>query len=560
MVTAVDPHTHHVGGLFRGRRLWWILLVLALVAPWWNIPRDQADSAGMLAHLHGLFVDGDLLFDDDYAALGMSPLFAFVTDEGLVSNHWPAGATWLQAPGYALGLLAARILAALGIGDGSALGVVPVLGVRAWAMLVLMGMAWAVARLLSASQPDPESAGARRVGLLGSVLFVVGTPVLYYATEAPLRPHLWGAACTLAMVAVWWRRWPSEPWARTLALASLAGLATYVRPQLAPLWLLVAHDAWPGPDRWRRIVVGGLAFAPWPLAHLRTQLWMYGDGLSGYAGDVTHHPAAFLTSTHHGVLTWCPVLALAAVALGLAVARRQRGAWLVLGLVVMQVWLDSGMRSIEARSVLGTRTWAGGVSFGPRKLVDVLPLLLPAAGALAAEARERGLGRMLAVVAGLLGIPTLLLHLSAWLDPGATTGGIMDAEVYAQALARPGSGGAWTQAWTQRDLPWAVPLVVSFTVVGGVLALAAAAVALGRRQPTTPARRVVGGATLAGLLLVHGWLGVVIVRSDAAREAEPERMLRAAARMTPAHLATVRRIPLHHAELRRRLGPGAAPP
>ena len=96
MVTAVDPDTRRPRALFPGRRAWLVVLALcALTAPWWNIPRDQADSAGMLAHLHALFVDADLLFDDDYAALGMSPLFAFVTDEGVVSNHWPAGASWL---------------------------------------------------------------------------------------------------------------------------------------------------------------------------------------------------------------------------------------------------------------------------------------------------------------------------------------------------------------------------------------------------------------------------------------------------------------------------------
>ena len=78
-----------------------VLVLLAVCAPWFNIVRDNADSAGMLAHLHGLFVDADLLYDDEYRALRVTPTFTFVTAEGVVSNHWPAGASWLQARMYA---------------------------------------------------------------------------------------------------------------------------------------------------------------------------------------------------------------------------------------------------------------------------------------------------------------------------------------------------------------------------------------------------------------------------------------------------------------------------
>ncbi|MCH9681652.1 MAG: hypothetical protein K0V04_09480, partial [Deltaproteobacteria bacterium] len=314
--------TRPPGRLFpaSGRRVGLVLValtVLALAAPWWNIPGDQADSAGMLAHLHALFVDADLLYDDEYAALRMSPLFAFVTDEGVVSNHWPAGATWLQAPGYGLGIVGAKLSAALGVGKGSSLGGVVVLGVRTWAVLVLLGLAYAVARLVAATMPE-DDAGARRAGWVTAAVMVVGTPLLYYATEAPLRPHLWGAVSCLAAVALWWRADWGAPRARTIALASAVGLATYVRPQLGPLVLLVAHDAWGGPRRWHRMALGAAVFVPWPLLHLRTQYWMYGDQLADYAGSVSHHLGALLGSTHHGVVPWCPVLVLGAVALVLA--------------------------------------------------------------------------------------------------------------------------------------------------------------------------------------------------------------------------------------------------
>src|SRR5690606_15216037 len=85
------------------RRLPQVLAAIALsifATPVCQIPQDNADGAGMVAHLRGFFRDGDLLYDDDYRALQMSPLFAFVGREGWVSNHWPVGATWLQAPGF----------------------------------------------------------------------------------------------------------------------------------------------------------------------------------------------------------------------------------------------------------------------------------------------------------------------------------------------------------------------------------------------------------------------------------------------------------------------------
>ena len=53
----------------------WILCLAALGLPWLQISVDNADGAGMLAHLHAFWTDGDLLYDDEYRALRMLPLF-----------------------------------------------------------------------------------------------------------------------------------------------------------------------------------------------------------------------------------------------------------------------------------------------------------------------------------------------------------------------------------------------------------------------------------------------------------------------------------------------------
>jgi len=531
-----------------------LLFVAAVAAPWFNIPRDQADAAGMLAHLHGHFVGADLLYDDEYAALGMSPLFAFVTDEGVVSNHWPSGATWVQAPGYGLGLLAARVLEALGVGKANALGVMPLLGVRAWAMVVLAACSWVVFRCFA------RAGRSTSAGIVAAACVVLGTPLFYYASEAPLRPHLWGFAATLAFTALWATPRFGPANARAVALGALAGVAAAIRPQLAVLFVLVVHDAWSDPtDRWRRIGLAALAFAAWPLLHLRMQIWMYGPKLGEYSQPVTHHLYAFLLSPYHGALTWCPVLVLGLAAVGLGASTRQRGALLVALIVIQQLWLDAGMREIEPYRVLGTRTWAGGVSFGPRKLVDILPLLLPAAAWLVAEAKRRGWQRWLAALALALAMPTMLLHVAAFVSPEQTTGSILDGRGLLDAFGLVLDGEAWTLALEQRALPIAVPLVVGGVVAVPLTLALLRVAAVARQLDPLPALRLVAAAVLGVAVLAHLWSTVLQVRSDAMLVDEPDRMTHARDRMHPAHEATVARIAAHHATLRAILGDDAAP-
>lgn len=539
-----------------------MLVGLAVCAPWTNIPRDQADSAGMLAHLHAYFVDGDLLYDDEFRRLNLSPLFAFVTDQGVVSNHWPAGATWLQLPGYALGVTAARVLEALGVGKASALGVAAVLGLRAWAGLVLGMMLWAIARLTM------RAGGSARLGALVAGAYALGTPLLYYALESPLRPHLWGAACVLGLVVVWHDRTiaADRPVARTLLLALLVGLATAIRPQLAPLVMLPIHDAWTDEDararalRPRRIAVALAGSAVWPLLHLRTQLWIYGGGVSDYAGEVTVHLRHFLLSPHHGALIWCPVLGIAALAVGRAAWLRQRGAVLIAILLVHQVWLDAGMRAIEVESVLGTRTWAGGTSFAPRKLLDVVPLTLPAVVGLVRDGRSTRWGTPLVVATVIACVPTTLLHAAAYVAPEATTGSLIGSmSALTEVMVLPLSGPRWSSALQARALPGLVPLVIT-AVVTIPLMVVGWRIAVGLRPASASARLDLGlAALIGGAFVAHAWLSVMQVRSDAAMLDEPERMTRAAAQLDPRHRATVALIPQHHQRLRAVLGEGAAP-
>jgi len=531
------------------RRTWLAIVVLVLAVPWCNIPRDQADDAGMLAHLHGVFVGFDLLYDDEYVALRMSPLFAFVTETGWVSNHWPMGATWLQAPGYLLGVAAARVLAWLGLGKGDPLGVVALLGVRAWAVLVLGAMVVAMVRMTR------QAGGSGRAGAAVAAIAVLGTPMLHYAIEAPLRPHLWGCAVVLALVHAW-RSPASTGLVRVALVGALAGLATCIRPQLAPLVLLAVHAAWGTQPRARALVVALASFAPWPLLQLRVMLAMYDTALPSIDG-VTHHLVAFLASPHHGVLTWTPVFAVGLAAMGRAAWRREPGAWILLVLVVHQIWIDAGTREITPFTVLGTRTWAGGNGFGARKLLDVVPLLLPAAASVAtADVRVR---RGFAGLAAIAVIPTALLHVAAIVDPIRTTGTLHDGSGLVALFALPWQPEAWAAALQQRALRLAVPLVVGLVVVAPLAAVAF--VAARRVERLDPARRlrlaaigVIGLAVVANL-----WTSVLVVRTEAALAEDPARIERVRAPWAAAHRAVVARIPGEQARMRAILGGHAVP-
>lgn len=543
-------------------------------APWYAIPTDNADGAGMVAHLHALFESRELLYGDEYRALGMSPLFAFVTERGVVSNHWPAGASFVQAPGWLLGRGAASMVVGEGISERAATWILPVLGVRVWACLAL---AWLLGRVFVWLEGRGFGRGGATLIVVASLL---GTPLLYYATEAPQRPHLWGAI-VVAVLTMRWLDALEDPRDRGLAepmlLASLAGLAAAIRPQLAPLCLLVAVERWyasadlPPGQRARTLARHGgataLAWAVWPLVVFAMQRWMYGDFTAHASGAaLTHHVRAFLLSTHHGALIWCPVLVLGALGLAIGATERQRGAIVLIVLLAVQVWLNAGTRELEPYAVLGTRTWAGGTAFGPRKLVDATPLMLAGVVWIDRWVAEQGQAaarwrRRLAVATGLAIVPTTLLAVAAWLDPNVTST-VLDGERFAIALSLPFDPENWTAAAKRRALPHRVPLTFAL-VVGLPLASLIAWDLRARLQPTAtnaPAElgsaRVwsMAAATIVAGLLANAWVLGLRARSDAQRR-QPDFDV-GLPHPSPAHEQTVAAIPAHQALLRRRLGDG----
>lgn len=507
-------------------------LVLVFAWPWWRIPIDNADTAGMVAHHETLWWDQDLLYDDEYEGLAMSPMFAFVhPDTGLVSNHWPSGAVWLQAPGYLLGAAAAEIAIVQGWVGPGARRVFPLLGVRAELVALLaLVFGWAFWRLRTRFAAS-NLWGAGVVGLLG-------TPAFYYVVEAPMRPHAWGMLVTLIVVVIWLddptsndieginapqgalsravslkhRQPPTSPTTlsagqlRALLLGGAVGLATSIRPQLATLVVLVIEDqirrARPAADvdaevPARRIFGavdvrqllqhGALAAAAFCLLaslgarHLfATQGWGL---LKSPTQPLTHHVMAFLFSTHHGVVVWMPLSLLGAAALGFTVVRRDRGALLIGLLLAHQVWLDASSRPIGVYEVMSSRTWAGGTGFAGRKLLDVAPLLLPAV--LSSLERLTVQGRRIAVFAGGLAcVPTVLLTVALIRLPTLASD-VLDAAGLRTAMVGALGVGTLAAELDVRRLPLSASLLLGAVAVLPWLVLV---VVLVRRGASTQQR------------------------------------------------------------------------
>ncbi len=573
--TRSEKHTDESSSVFRSgparvfAGLLLVVLLVAISAPWTLIPSDNADGAGMRAHLHALFEARELLYDDEYAQLRMSPLFAFVTDEGLVSNHWPIGASFVQAPGWLLGRLAGSALLGsegVRISERAATWDIPLLGLRSFAILVLVWIGVVVFRWL-----EPQV--GRATAAIGLAAMLLGTPLIYYAAEAPERPHLWGFCAVTLLTMRWFSLVDGDAQPRgrlrdALELSVYAGLATAIRPQLAVLALLVAHERFVASrglatrERLSLILRHGLAcaaaFVVWPLLVVGMQLWMYG-GLSDYQGEVSHHLRAFLLSTHHGALVWCPVLVIGLLGLAIGAARRELSAALLIAVLVIQIWLDAGTREIQPYAVLGTRTWTGGTSFGPRKLLDAMPLLLPGVVWMHRWLAEQDPGerrrwqRRLSIATILAVIPTVLLLAAAWLDPKVCSD-VLDGERLLNAMTLPFDVDSWTRMFARRDVPIRITLTVA-GLVGLPLAIGLVAALFGRRSTERPRASWAWLLVLGYGVAANAWVLVLQHRTDAMVVEQPERIAAARGRMNPWHELMVREIPRHQALLDARLGP-----
>jgi hypothetical protein len=195
----------------------------------------------------------------------------------------------------------------------------------------------------------------------------------------------------------------AEPDARPVRAAgagALLGVAGWARPQLAPIVLVLAVSMI---ARWgRRGVIGLVPIAAAMLLAIGINVAWFGTALGGMASLETLHPlvhaasgsvsttpwtsaAGLLVSPSRGLLVFSPIVAFAA--LGIPVALGE-------GWGSDLPWCLAAAAA-EFVPYSFYQVWWGGHTYGPRYMIDVLPLLVPvAAAAFQALARRRAVAAL----------------------------------------------------------------------------------------------------------------------------------------------------------------------
>ena len=321
-------------------------------------PVVQGDGVNYFAYLHSLVVDRDLDFRDEYraamaAGISVDPtLTSTPTVTGLVANFQPVGAAVMAFPFYA---------AALAIHPSGE----PQFG-RGFVMAFsVASLFYGLLALALSARLAAASTGSRNAALAVAGIAALTTPLAFYLLYDPSYSHTFSAFAVSAFVLVWWRGREQRGTAGWFALGLLGGLLGLVRIQDAPLAAIALIDL--PRARWRAWpFIPGLALAFGP--QLLVEHTLFGTWLP-------YRPAAFapsfwpghymdvLVSTHDGLLTWSPIFALAA--LGLLLLPDRRLALAALFAFVVELAIEGSAPD-----------WWGGLAFGMRRFLDLLPFVI----------------------------------------------------------------------------------------------------------------------------------------------------------------------------------------
>ena len=345
-------------------------------------PVVQGDGVNYFAYLHSLAVDHDLDFRDEYraamlAGISVDPtLTATPTVTGLVANFQPVGAAVLAFPFYA---------AALAIHPSG----VPQFGSGFVTAFTVASLFYGLLALALSARLAAASTGSRHAALAAAGIAVLTTPLAFYMLYDPSYSHTFSAFAVSAFVLVWWRGRERRSPAGWFALGLLGGLLGLIRIQDAPLAAIALIDlpraGSQGPDETKFLgvlqqawpFVPGLALAFGPqllIEHTLFGTWLPYRPAAFAPSFWPGHYADVLVSTHNGLLTWSPVFALAALGLFLLPDRRLALA----GLFAFAVELV-----IEGSAP----DWWGGLSFGMRRFLDLLPFVVVGLAELARRAQ-----------------------------------------------------------------------------------------------------------------------------------------------------------------------------
>ncbi|MBE3135698.1 MAG: hypothetical protein IMZ55_19690 [Acidobacteria bacterium] len=374
------------------------------------------DAGHYYVYLRSAVFDRDLHFRNDYIRLyglkGGEEDTEWVyrpTATGHVRNMMAIGVPILWAPLFlcvTLGVAAARLFGSAYPLDG--FGAIFQASAGFSGILAATIGAWLTWRLVA------RLYGAR-IAIWSTLAVWLGSSAIYYSMISPTYSH----AASMLVLSAFFFRWATSfsrqtCW-RFAQLGSLIGLATLVRWQdavflIVPFVDVIWHARVVEPGRparvnWQRIVLNLAACGVAWLAVFSPQIgvWMvlYGQPLAMPQGSEwmqwgNPRIAAVLFSDWHGLFTWTPIIAVAAIGL---VPLWQRDRLIATGMIAaLLVSVYANAAVIE---------WWAGEAYGSRRFVSCFPIFVMGFAALVDRARTHplamaALGVTLVVLNGLL--------------------------------------------------------------------------------------------------------------------------------------------------------------
>jgi hypothetical protein len=362
----------------------WLVLVLSLAIPvalysakqskrrvHLGEPLVQSDGILYFAYLPSVVFDGDLRFENDYAALGvdLEGPRRLQPDErtGHVPNVFPVGTAMLWAPAYlaahglALALLAAGYPVAAD-GRGPVYQAAVLLATQVYVLLGLL--------LLYRTLRDWFE---RPVAAMAVIGIFAGSSLVYNTVLQASFAHGPSFFLSVALLGLCRARGPGQP--RPLSLGLTLGLLAATRPEALlfagfPVAALLRDGLCR--SRTRQTAARLAVFGAGVLLALSPQLlvWqlLFGVPIDPRANLSFFHAhylplLELLYSSRNGLLSWSPLLAPSMLGL-MAMVRRDAG-FAVLALATLVAFVVMMASAAD---------WWGGAAFGARRFVVCLPL------------------------------------------------------------------------------------------------------------------------------------------------------------------------------------------
>lgn len=434
-----------------------LAIIAFLVVGFFFVPLEWRvfDPSMYYAYIRSPLIDGDLDFANEAEPQAWWLSHVERTDTGKFPNVYSIGPALFWTPATLLAHGAVLLLQQMGApfaADGYALPYLVLVGLTT--VLVFFVGLLAVYRLARrTASPFPA--------FLTTVLVWLATPLFFFSARFNMMAHSFSFATVALFLLAWFHlRAQKRPscWC-WLGLGLLSGLMMLQRWQNVLILLLppvgdlleqriLERDRWPGYGLWALGTL--LAFSPqmamWQVLFGRPLLVPQGPDFFHWARPAI---GATLFSTNRGLFLWSPLFLLGVAGL-VWLWRRDRAFAVAATLVsVLELYMNSAAWD-----------WWGGGAFGPRRFINLLPLLVPGMAGLVARWTRSHWARLALLVLSLL----LIWHQWAWMDmvfyvAYSDGGHPLSPEVYEQ---RYGEEGPWSVEDYRRHLERGKPLPPRF--------------------------------------------------------------------------------------------------